>query len=549
MVTDLSLREAWKVEVSGSAWIREDPSHFIRRRTRGAVPERDFVRRCLFALVTCTMGCGGDVGAGPALTSEGCSPAAINLGVGEATDIAPGVACAVLGGESGDYALAFFDPSSIPVKGRVFGDTFTVTVRSEPAQGRIGRDVARASGERVGTSGRSHLRRERDLDLSLPAARGACVGGLLQEDPVLCRDRPWELGDRFDFPQRLDGEPPPIPAEVVAISGQLVFAMRPSQVPASGEAVAADLASIVDDLQSRTIPFLSSAFGVGHPVTSPESDQLLVFLGEVQSFGSGANRMRAFQDQLSSRAYVEISYNTSVMELGQPFAVLSHELAHAWQFLYSWEQGGTVNPTWGVEGGADFAVQEILRDIAGVGLEDNLDPESVSDPDVVNYLRRMRFVRGDIERGYTDSAHFLRYLHGRARASGLDNRTIIETILRGSLEDWSGRTGDPGGFTAAWRALVGQDWDMADDVLRYALSVALDDRVAPDLFSWPSVLDEWAEGRSGFEPLGTVTPGTTLTSRHAGGSVAYMYVQDPGLGTSLRIESDKPGLRWRIARF
>lgn len=531
---------------------------------RAHLTEVATARRPAALALSLLVGCGGSAVAPPPIVT--CAANALELQVGEAAELSAGSGCVRLA-EGGSFALSWFDPLSIemaetdPGAGSVvWPDSFSVTVglgrpgAVSPLQvARVppGGEVVRTAALRMPPPFAAEVTHKPPISRSVAHT---CPHGDATTDPVLCRDRPWRVGETFDFPQQRHlGAVAPIPAEVVAIQGPLVFAMRPIQVASHGALVLEDLASLSDDLTQIATPLLRDAFDVDHPVTSPDAGQLLVFIKEVSASSGAGNRVLEFADPDSYRAFVELAYDPNSEELDQPLKVLVHELTHTWQGRYAWTRGDLVRPPWGSEGGADFVALEVLRERAGVAADANVDPETATDPRLISYLRTMRFTSGNINRGYMDAALLLRHLHLDARRRGVADAEVLATLLQASLEDWYGVTTASGtsvGFVSRWRALVGADWDPAVAALEYGASVAVDDRLPGARFDWPPFKDAWRRTvASDFAPLAELQTGQSFTTTRPGGSIAYVVLEAAGASDELLIEADRAGVRWLLVRF
>jgi hypothetical protein len=170
---------------------------------------------------------------------------------------------------------------------------------------------------------------------------------------------------------------------------------------------------------------------------------------------------------------------------------------------------------WGVEGGANLVSYELIRQLAGIGLDSNYDWRNPpASPVAEFYALRAQPGTGDFNAGYDNAMGFLRDL-------------VIRRVRSGEPVD---------------RALREVDW---------TLSHAADDRTENARFQDHASLRVWdlpADHPGGWHPVGVLSArNPSVTAERESGNTDYLHLHDDGEGLTFSLSSDVP-VQWKLIR-
>jgi hypothetical protein len=361
------------------------------------------------------------------------------------------------------------------------------------------------------------------------------------------RDRPWTLGETFTVSPLEGGT---LQARVAAIlDSHFVVAVPVASFDSLTPAILARYDSVGLVFRTHAEPLYRHVLRDARPVSSAASGQLLVL---VYIDGSRYSVGRASATHIEFRQ----ATNTPFEDL---YGVFAHEIAHVWDFSYrraEAERSGSAfrSSLWITEGLAFLLGSEAIRRFIGVEFLANTRWRELGEPLRSSSLWHEALRGENIERGYSDAGSLLRDLTTRiVERQGTSLDDALRTVLRGGLEGWYGC-----GLTAcSWpglegrmRAALGADWNLADGILTYALSQALDDLIPSEVFrnrtfhtarALPGEVGHW-------RAHATVEPGRGHFAEflvNAGGT-GHLVVTD-SIGGTLRLSGSVP-LEWKIVR-
>ena len=446
--------------------------------------------------------------------------------------------------ESSSYALAYFDATSLerarngPELLTPDESGFSMTFSSEE------QSIATAKLDRRASVGTIHA--PPDIKAALTAA--ACDAPV--QAPA-CRTTPWTVGESIVYPVQSG----PITATVFAVVGHLVLASVDADQHRFTEAVKAEYVAAARHILDNLVPLAKTAFSAKTPVTSDGSGQLLVLIGS--QFATLATLSPANGNVYS---WVELGLVlTAAPRLSVP---LAHELVHAWQGQFEAERGWTGPggrgwPLWSSEGNADFIAREALRKAAGIETSSNPDRAALAvsgDRWAAAYAETIREGSAALGPWFGSAGGGMvlqRDLVFRAVALGASYDVALRETSRGMLEGWFGANDSnfrSTGLTARMKTLFSTSWDPIEAFPSAILSYALDERTPSTTFRTSLAKDAWRHWREDATLDLPLSNASTITAPF-GASAGWVRVTTGAAGGSLKISSDKPGVRFMIAKM
>ncbi len=447
---------------------------------------------------------------------------------------------------SSSYALAYFDATSVERARN--GPELLMADES-------GFSITLSSGDNSGASARLNKLVSDGAFEALDHIRAAQSASADCSAPIpvpLCRTMPWTPGESIVYPLQSGS----LTATVFAVVGHLVLAGVDTDQHHFTGPVKAEYVAAAQHILDNLVPLAKTAFSEKTPVTSDGSGQLLVLIGSqfatlVVLSPSGGN----------SYGWVELGLVlTTAPRLSVP---LAHELVHAWQGQFEAERGWTGPggrgwPVWSSEGNADFIAREALRKAAGVEVGANPDRAVLAasaDRWASAYAESIR--EGSAALGpWFGSAGGGTVLQRdwvfRAVSNGAPYDVALRETSRGMLEGWFGVNDSnfrSTGLTARMKVLFSDAWDPVEAFPSAVLSYALDDRAPGEIFHTSLARNSWLHWREDAT-LNLAVPGASaVISTPLGASAGWVRVTTGPSGGSLRIATDKPGVRFMIARM
>jgi hypothetical protein len=245
--------------------------------------------------------------------------------------------------------------------------------------------------------------------------------------------------------------------------------------------------------------------------------------------------------------------------------LVTHEVTHSFQRIYMTTTRAPDGPRpasgaalWGVEGGANLTSYEVLRQLAGVGFDDNFDWKTGlgTNPARGYYSLRAQPGVGSFTEAYDNSMGFMRDLVIRRMDRGESLGDALREVSRGVIEGWHGYDhvgGRRKGLTGRMRERLGSDWNPADAMLTWGMSHAADDLTPSPLYQDGASLrvsQYESPTQYGWHPSAVLSGAPqTATATRRYGSPGYMYLQDSGGGVRLAARSATDGVRWLFLRI
>jgi hypothetical protein len=466
------------------------------------------------------------------------------------------------------YALAYYDPSLLE-------------------RSRVGyeyRDSLSIVAFRIG-AGAAAVSREPIQELSLQMDRGISPSTTTtseMESPHM-RSKPWAR-DELVWLAPTPGQIEPSELSIYRIyDDHYVLAIQTNLGSDTVAAVLEVFDSIMPAFIDDVAPLYQMTFSERLPVTSSASNQFLLTVVRSCFPAFAVER----EDLFEPRSVSWVTFGTCHLS-GTPGPgmytwlerLLHHELAHAWSFLYAFEQistRGLGGSLWGLEGVADLMVQEVARRRLNIGPLSNYDVRGQD-----NLYARSVAHRGMLANGYHDGASFLRDLLSRRLLLGEDYNAALLEIARGGVDGWYGFThccdewlsaggsarhqsdswtGESQAAEARLPGLVARmrkvdsEWEPEEAVLLWTMSYALDELTEnPDLqvHSFFDVVAA-AEAMAGYSwlPDAELRPNSppVFPLREAGSSGYSYLVNDEDVGLYQVDASFHPSMLWRLARY
>lgn len=469
-------------------------------------------------------------------------------------------ACIRLPAAGAEYVLAYADMEQ-ETRGRTgwagFGGTpygVRLVDRTTAAAG-VGGDAAKVVPARALIPGRAAAM-PAHIELSdAPAAATDCSDDDFVDLTFWCRSKPWTVGETMTIRKPGSVEKVAVGATVWKTfgNGRFVFAVMDGEESQALRDFKAGIEAAMPHVVSTSMPLFESMFGSSEPNTSEGSGQLLTIIGDFQHSSVGAG---CCTGGAPWAAVVLGSWH--IPWEPQVFYLLTHEFAHTWQMRWFYDhrpEGGDVWPsvTWGNEGGADLVAYEAQRRYAQLPWRANMGLMEFGDgADRRNPLQQELAAAGDFALGYVDASSFMRDVVARMVESGVPPDDAFMALTLGSLEDWHGwdfQGRKRPGFVERVQAFV-PGWDVGDALLVYALSQAADDLTTATTLQNPFYR------LAGTEPLGDgfgtrrVETGTgeEIVFARMATSLGVVWLEDGGEGGSIEVTTDRPEVRWAIAR-
>ena len=385
------------------------------------------------------------------------------------------------------------------------------------------------------------------------------LGLLATDDPQAFPLHPaaWQVGEVFDLATG-DGWGV-FRAQVMAVISDYLVVVFPEADSALYRTVfAPKLRYAGQKMIERGVPYLQRVLSPRRVVTNPQMNQLMIVVQPAAGFEGDARAYTAGTPFIGMRIGSEWTPEFVL-------AILAHEAAHVWQAAYVADVTAAALPMgnpqiWGVEGGADFARYEIVREVLGRAFTANWNWVAPAGDLEGQYADAVGST-GWIGAGYAAAAGMLRDFVARLIARGLTYDEAARDVFQGSLNGWYGcQTSficSPVGLVHRMRARLGESWTAEDALLRYALSHAADDRTAAPEFQIPSFYAAYSfPSRPGLSAWNYTMPlvggggGLTIaaTPSPATGSLQYFVIEDDNVGGSYVPASTKP-LQWMILRI
>lgn len=448
------------------------------------------------------------------------------------------------------YALAFADTRAVERSRSQFADAMTLgapTVRV--------RDMTAP----LSALPRAPRRVQAPLERGAPRAEHLAVPEAAAAAPTHWRqrERPWRASERFAV-----DAPEPVGAHVLRVyEGRYVLATTDTGgTHVRGWSARMDTAMAA--VLRHAVPLLQQTLSLDLPASSPAADQLLILVSGAAVRPAVYTHLAGGAQPLSAVVLPEAAVRAApVAELVE---LLVHPLSYAWQARYlaaSAREAEAVDvqvAQWARDGSAALLAQETLRRMAGVPLLGNVDWHQAlrqgAGP-LRAYAAAAEGVNGQLARGDAQAASFLRDLVARRVEFGGESVDhALREVVRGALEGWYGldREGNRrSGLTQRMRERMGTDWDPAQAMAVWALSQALDDRVANPRLQNPAWLHAAREGSAAWAPIAQLNGGSGAAAEvsWSAGGVQYFLLEDLGGGATFHLEADVEGLTWMIARI
>ena len=505
-----------------------------------------------WAVLAALAGCIGDSTDPGASATNPCGASAIALEPGEVVRLATGMtSCRLAAAPGARYVLAFVDATAIhsaeTAREGVFPDYF-VTVTLDGAAAAAA--PQRAAGELV------------------PEPVPDVIGVQPADSPAE-RASPWTVGEQFAVRNPFTGLD--VTARVQRIyDDHFVVAWLEQGDPARLAALLPRLDSAYPVVRDVAFPLLRSVFADTVPRTATGAGQFLILLTD--SIGPGVvGRLVHSTMGVTPLSWMYLK-SMANYPAASVIALLTHELTHAYQFLYMHATrspgaaAGIGAALWGWEGGANSLSYFTLGRHAGIVPDANYDWRAAQPSEAAaSYARRAQPLTGELTTGYDNAMGFLRDLILRRMAAGEPFEDALREVSRGAIEGWFGHDGVTvrSGLTARMRTRLGGDWEPARALLDWALSHAADERTPNPYFQDRASLTVWdiPSGALGWYESGrlrTAVPGGVFAHRRFG-SPLFVYLQDDGPGLPLRVSAalDLPDLppaplahyQWAVLRI
>ena len=474
----------------------------------------------------------------PACSGAGETP--IELAVGEARTLsAAETACLWLGGDA-EYVLAWADPR--PVGSAMRGtESFGFShLRITVEDGSDAATAAATVPSRPVHAWIDHVHRLAASDSF--------------EDVFLLRPTPWRSGERIEWTETGSVRS----ADVLRVYGGYLVLVRPTSAGNIAEPWLAMLDESMAAIVELALPLLERVYGP-RPFTSAAAGQLVLFAEPRPASipGAVALRFNPMDSTAASTVSIGSAYGTKAEQL---VALVTHELAHAWQWSYMGRsRSSTADPIamglqWSREGASDFVTTHVLRHHLGIGFVENWDWRCCREADAAGstYARYARLVDGRFYRGYQSAASFMNDLLWRRIAAGEDSIAAMASIARGTLEGWYGYDVagvKRRGLVPRMEEAVSGAWDPVDALLKWTISQALDDRSAALDYHNPSFARINGEPY-GWQPDGRATSrsGQSTSTAREPGSVGYFELSAGRGGAVFSAASEPDPVRWLLVR-
>ena len=469
-------------------------------------------------------------------------PGAVDLGVGETTDIASGpdlcVKFAPQAVEEAQYALIFFDARDVVHAQEVSDDVGTQPVRdldirvaSHPTPASAATSVAPAAALASTTPSPD----VRDVRLSPSYVYPHQHQG------------PWSVGEQFTITES-DGNDYTVVVDTI-YDDYLVIAVDPAYESAFREHEAI-WNSVGPWLAQHYVPWAVQTLGLSQkPESSVGAGQMLVLLSNTGLSVPGQT------GGVLGASYIEFS-PTQHDTWGYLFYDLAHEIGHTLQWQYGYDTWNTTTPGawWAFEGTADLLAHEASRLRMGISID--AEVSLITSPDDSLYAYRFHGgINGDIAHGYGPAgamlAHYIRVLD----EAGLDHDTSVAQVVLGALEGWYGAWSEqPGAAPYHGTGLVGRmrasglaGWDAPSAVLDYVQAWAGDGLVGNTLSEWQDYPIFMERARLNLAQADS----TALTPFHDGvlyqSSAGFVNLAD-SVGGSLAVHVNQDHVLWRLLR-
>ena len=375
------------------------------------------------------------------------------------------------------------------------------------------------------------------------------------------RATPWQLNEDFS---------------VIPLQGAHPLAQFRVQRIYNNHYVVASEAGMPTDTLTRTLASLDTTFArffrdaeplykswlsPRMPRTSVGSGQLLVLVIRGCPFNVAGRAITRDVDPTLASSWVILATCGVPQTPASTRAgmLLLHELAHIWQFESTHATYGTgftgAADTWAIEGGADLAVNEVMRRRANLTLTSNwVWASSVFNDTPADAFTHLAMANGTFTGGYAPAAAFLQHnVVSRVRA-GADVDAAVSHVLKSSLQGWYGygfTSQLANGFVSAMRDME-VSFEPGDALLRWTMSQAIDDLTSSTSLqnhTYRSV--QSAHPQFGWRPSGelTATAGVGLNVTRQQGSPAYVYLNNDAAAGTYVLTSTVPGVKWMIARY
>ena len=372
---------------------------------------------------------------------------------------------------------------------------------------------------------------------------------------IFARSTPYRIGDRFEWFNGSRGRTGVY--EVVGIyPPNIVFAVFESDRHRLWTAHSEVFEEIFRTRigAARTQELFAAVFGPTAPATSEATGQQLVLFHDSPTDQSTGVAVHAEGNMALVVIYIRL-YRSSHGDEAWYGDLLTHEMAHAWQF----RNQRMVSAPWSVEGIADWFVHAQSRIESGLPRDANLPPsQRVAGWPVAYRLP----ANGDFTYGYHESAGFLTFLvNTLADHHGQPFETAAATVIQSAAAGWHGhhfldfvdrsRVGRAPGLTREMRRFE-SGWDPVGARLDWTLAIAADDRSDAPRYRTPFIRDAWKVYRplAEFPDVG-IGGQSIVGDSYRNGQFYFEIAMRAASGASMRFQAidERVSLEWRILRL
>lgn len=363
-----------------------------------------------------------------------------------------------------------------------------------------------------------------------------------------CRATPYTIGEAIThYP---DGRPVGR-ARIMTIVGNIALAVfEPDEtilVPNAKER--AD--SALDWVVKRNIPLLQQTFSLANPTTtSDESGQMYVAL-EAASTSSAAWWPDAVTGHGRwARVTIALSPSSAFGDISSSYTnalqILGHETMHTYQYRWRYEHASPwqtfLGTAWGVEGGATFLAQEMIRDRLGIVFSGNSVFGASAPQDPAFPLNSYGFKVRNFTSGYGDAASLLRDLVQRLGDARMPLDEAMSIVLLGAMEGWYGINEENQqhglGLTRRMQQVLGRSWNPTDALLQWTMSEAADDLTPnPTYQNVTKRASNPSTSTNNIRPDAVITPGKSVSVSRAPGTTGVFEI-DGAVGATYRATSN-----------
>ena len=363
-----------------------------------------------------------------------------------------------------------------------------------------------------------------------------------------CRATPYTIGEAIThYPE---GRPVDR-ARILTIVGNITIAVfEPDAailVPNAKERADSALAWVV----TRNIPLLQQTFSLANPTTtSDESGQLYVSL-EATNLSSAAWWPDAATGHGRwARVTIVLGPNSAFGNISASYTlalqILGHETMHTYQYRWRYEHASPwqtfLGTQWGIEGGATFLAQEMIRDRLGIAFSGNtvFSASNVQDPTFP--LGSYNFKVRNFTSGYSEAASLLRDLVQRLGDARMPLDEAMSLVLLGAMEGWYGINEENQhhglGLARRMQQVLGRSWNPTDALLQWTMSEAADDLTTNPLYqNVTKRAFNPSTSTNSIRPDAVITPGKSASVSRGPGTTGVFEIGGD-LGATYRASSN-----------